>query len=129
MRTRREVGLDEEVEGEEEEAENEEEGAPGKAAAGKLGYRVDESSGDDAQTGFAAAEVERADRDVAGEIATQCGELVVDPEIEFSAMAPERKCTNSENSVTETGKKTESRTRTPMHETSPRLGGKRQASS
>ena len=94
-----------------------------------MGYGMDEAGGDDAETGFAAAEVERADGDVTREIATKGGEFVVNPEIEFSAMAPKRKCTDNEDRVTETREKTESRTRTPIHETSPRPGGKSQASS
>jgi hypothetical protein len=90
---------------------------------------VDHAGGDDAETRFTAAKIERAHRDVAGEIATERGKLVVHPEIEFRAMAPEGKRTDSEHSIPETRKKTESRTGTPIHETSPRLGGKNHTSS
>jgi hypothetical protein len=80
--------LDEEVEGEEEDSKEDEEGAPGKAATRKLRDGMEEADGDDAETRFAASFVEGADGDVAREIAAERGEFVVDPESEFSAVAP-----------------------------------------
>lgn len=93
---------DEEVEGEEEQTQEEEESTPGEAAARELGNGMDDAGGNDTETRFAAAKIERADRNVAGEITTKGGKLVVDPEMKFSAMAPQGKCANHKDCVTDT---------------------------
>jgi hypothetical protein len=118
--------LDEEVEGEEEDAQEDEEGAPGEAAAGKLRDGVNEAGGDDAEAGLAAAFVEGADGNVARKIAAKRGELVVNPESKFGAIAPQEKSAENKNGVAETGKKPESGTGTPFkHGPSLRPSGKR----
>jgi hypothetical protein len=104
------VQSNKEVEGKEEETEEEEESSPGEAAAGELRDGMHEADGDNAETGFAATFVEGANRNVAGEIAAQGGELVVNPECEFRAVTPKHEATKGKNRVTETRKKTESRT-------------------
>jgi hypothetical protein len=91
---------------------------------------VKKTGGDDAETRFAASLVEGAGGDIARKITTEVGELVVDPEGKLRAMTPERERAEHKDGVAKTGKKTESWTGTPIkHETSPRLGGKNQASS
>jgi hypothetical protein len=122
--------LDEEIEDEEEEAEEDKEGRPGETAAGELGDGMKEAGGNDAEARFAAALIEWAGRNVAGEIATEGGELVVNPEGELRAMAPKKEGAEHKDGVANKREQTERWTGTPRkHETSPRLGGKNQASS
>jgi hypothetical protein len=94
--------LDEKVEGEEEEAEEEKKSAPGEAAARKLCDGVKEACRDDAETRFAAAFIERADWNVAGEIAAQGGKFIVHPERKFAAVTPEEESAENKDNVTET---------------------------
>ena len=84
-------------------SEEEEECAEGEAATGELADGVEEADRNHPETGFAAAEVERSGRNVAGEIAAKQGEFVIEPEREFGTMAPEIKRANNENAIAETG--------------------------
>jgi hypothetical protein len=116
----RKLELDEEVEGEEEQAEDEEEGTEGEAALGETADRVEEASGDYAETGFGARKVERPDRFIARQIAAEGGELVLHPGGELVAITPEVQGAEQENPIAQTSQQTQSRTRTPIkHGTSP----------
>jgi len=104
--------------------------ATAEAAARELSDGVEKADGNDAETGFAATFVEGAGRDVAREIAAEGGEFVVDPEGELRAITPQKKSAEDKNGVAETGKNTESGTRTPIkHKSSPQPGGNHHASS
>jgi len=122
--------LDKEVEDAEGEAEEKEEGAPGEAAAGKLDNGIEEAGGNDAKSRLPAAFIEGAGGNVAREIAAEDGELVVHPEGEFGAIAPEGERAEDKNAITEESKRTERWTITPrQHRTSQRAGHRFQASS
>ncbi|MGB7435361.1 MAG: hypothetical protein WBR26_12245 [Candidatus Acidiferrum sp.] len=91
---------------------------------------MEKANRNNAQARLSAALVKRTSRNIAGEIAAQGGEFVIDPEIKFRAMPPKGERAEYEDGVTETSEKAESWTGTPVkHKTSPRLGGKNQASS
>jgi hypothetical protein len=96
-------GLQEEVQQEERESEEQQKGAEGEAATGELADGVEEADGDHPETGFAAAEIERSGSNVAGEIAAKDGKFVIEPECEFSTIAPEIKRADNENGIAETG--------------------------
>ena len=64
---------------------------------------VEEADRDHPKTGFAAAKIEGSDRNVAGKIAAKEGEFVIEPEREFSTIAPEVKRADNENGIAETG--------------------------
>lgn len=112
--------LDEEVEDEEEKTEEEKEGSPGEAAAGKLKRGLEEAGGNGEQAGFAAGLVKRTGRNVAGKIAAEGGEFVIDPEDEFAATAPEVAGPEKKDAVAQASQKTEIGTSSPIqHGTSP----------
>jgi len=68
-----------------------------------LGDGVEEADGDDTETGFTAAFVERAGGNVAGKIAAEGGEFIVHPEGKLGAVAPEKEGTHNEDGVTDAG--------------------------
>jgi hypothetical protein len=127
---RKEKQLHEEVECEQKHAQQEKKGTPRKAAAGELGNGVNKTGRNDAETGLPAALIERTDGNVTREVAAEVGEFVVNPKRELRPMAPKGERAEDEHGVPEASKKTKCWTGTPIkHETSPRLGGKIQASS
>jgi hypothetical protein len=106
--TRGKTALHEEVEGEEQKAEHEETGTPEELKAMKLEDGVKKTGRDQHKTGFAAALVEGACGNIAGEAATECGEPVVHPESDLRTTAPQRESAESKCDVTEARQKTES---------------------
>jgi hypothetical protein len=121
-----ERALDEEVEGEEEEAQDEEEGAEGEAALREAADGVKKAGRDYAEARFGARKIKRPDGFVAGEIAAEGGELVLYPEAELFAVAPQKKGAQKKNAVAHASQQTESRTRAPIkHGTSPPAGRNR----
>jgi hypothetical protein len=99
-------GLDEEVEGEEKEAQEEEKRTPGEAAAGKLDDGMKNADGDDAEPRLAAAFIERAGGNMPRQVAAEGRELVVHPEIELGAVAPERHGAKNKDDVPQASQKT-----------------------
>ena len=112
-------GLEEEVEEEEGQAEEHKEGAEGEAAAVELRDGAEETDGDDAKTGFAAAQIEWSGGNVARKIAAEEREFVVDPDHKFRTVAPKIKGAENKNGIAETRENAERRTITPrQHRTS-----------
>jgi hypothetical protein len=61
---------------------------------------MEETGGDDAETGFATPLIKRADRNVAGEIAAQGGEFIVHPKREFVSISPKKEGAKNKDAVT-----------------------------
>jgi hypothetical protein len=80
--------LDEKVEREEGDADKEEEGAPREATTGELRDGIDEARGNYDEAGLTPAFVERARRNMAGQIPAEDGQLGVDPAGNFFALMP-----------------------------------------
>jgi len=83
------VDLNEKVQGEQDETEKQQERAPAEAAAWELDHGMNKTNRDHAKARFAAAFIERAGGNVAGEVAPEEGEFVVHPEKELGAVTPE----------------------------------------
>jgi hypothetical protein len=86
-----------------------------------------EADGNDAEAGFAAAQIKGSGGDVAGEVAAEQGEFAIDPEGEFVTMTPQVEGAENKYGIAEAGKNTELWTVTPIqHVTSQRAGRKKQ---
>ena len=83
------VDLDEKVEGEQDQTEKQQERAPAEATARELDDGMNKTDRDHAKARFAAAFIERAGGNVAGQVAPEEGEFVVHPEKELGAVTPE----------------------------------------
>jgi len=97
------VHLNEKVEGEQGETEKQQERAPAEAAARELHDGMNKTNRDHAKARFAAAFIERAGGNVAGEVAPEEGEFVVHPEEELGAVTPEGRGPQDECEITHKG--------------------------
>jgi hypothetical protein len=77
-----------EIENEEEQADQKKYGAAIDGTARKAAQRVEKGSGDGFEAGFFADGVERAGGGIAGEVAAENGNLILDPYGKFAALAP-----------------------------------------
>ena len=82
------VDLDEKVEGEQGQTEKQQDRAPAEATARELDDRMNKTNRDYAKARFAAAFIERAGWNVAGQVAPEEGEFVVHPEKQLGAVTP-----------------------------------------
>src|SRR6267154_6622858 len=108
----------EKIEEEEKEAENKQDGGAVDAAARKARDGAQEGTGDGLEAGLFADGVERAGRRVAGEIAAEKGEFIVEPHGEIAAAAPHERGTGHEQQITENRQEPERRACSPIHKSS-----------
>jgi hypothetical protein len=84
-----------EIENEEEQADQKKYGAAIDATARKAAQRVEKASRDGFEAGFFADGVERAGWGIAGEVASESGNLILDPYGKFATLAP-HECDSSQ---------------------------------
>jgi hypothetical protein len=90
----REKNSNEEIEDEEEEAQKKEKDGTVDSSPRKVRYGAEKRNGNGFESGFFSDGIERASRDVAGEVAAEKRKFILEPHEEIAAAAPNERGTS-----------------------------------